>query len=277
MIKYQKIVQETKEAILEAQTTLPNWVISKLEKRKKEEKEPAKTQIQNILKNTKIAQKEKKPICQDTGLPMFFTKIGNQVDIDFSIKKALTQATKEATEEIPLRPSVVSPLKRKNTGNNTGKDVPIINYEIIKGNKLEVVFFPKGAGSENMSKQKMLNPGEKNGLVDWIVEKVKEAGPKPCPPVFLGIGIGGSFDYSAKLSKKALLELPQRSDDEMGRLEEEILEKVNSLNIGPMGLGGETTALDVSIKKAHCHTASLPVSLNIQCWANRISKRVFEE
>ncbi|PTD94607.1 fumarate hydratase [archaeon SCG-AAA382B04] len=277
MIKYEQIVREIKEAIKESQTTLPDWVISKLEDIKENETKKAKEQIETILENIRIAKEEKKPICQDTGVPIFYVKHGTQLSLDFSLSKALKEVTQKATQEIPLRPSIVSPWERKNTGDNTGDKIPIINYEPVEGSKLEIIVFPKGAGSENMSKQKMFNPGQKGEVIEWIIDSVQEAGPKPCPPIFLGIGIGGTFDYSTQLSKEALIELPQQSQGKIRELEREILEKVNSLEIGPMGLGGKTTALDVKIKTAHCHTASLPVAINIQCWANRKAKRVFEE
>lgn len=269
MVNYEEVVQKTKEAIKEAETTLPSKVIKDLKKLKKRETDSAKKQIQNILKNLELAQEKEKPICQDTGVPIFFVKIGRQLDLDFSLKKALTEATEKTTQEIPLRPSVVSPLERENNGRNTGKKVPIIDYELIEKNKLEITFLPKGAGSENVSQQKMMRPGDRDKLISWIKEKVKEAGPKPCPPLYLGIGIGGSFDYSTKLAKKALLDESNKKREKITELKQKILKEVNSLEIGPMGLGGKKTVLGVNIETAACHTASFPVALNIQCWANR--------
>jgi len=274
---YKRVVNAAKEAIKEAETSVPSWVKSKIKKSIDEEKEVASNQLNNILKNINIASEKNKPLCQDTGIPIFFLRIGTEFPVNFPLRSAFEDAMELATEEIPLRPSIVNPFNRKNSGNNVGDKVPILNTEIVEGsNSFEITAFPKGAGSENLSKQWMLLPDEVNDIDSYIVDAVDKAGGKPCPPLILGIGIGGSFDYSTNLAKKALIGEPNTSDGCIGSLEDQILAKVNSLGIGPMGIGGKTTCLGVSIETASCHTASLPVALNIQCWASRTATKVLE-
>ena len=173
---------------------------------------------------------------------------------------------------MPLRPNVVDPLTRENTGTNTGKDVPLVDIEIIEGNYIELIIFPKGFGSENNNAMKMALPGEGvEGIKNFVVDTVLAAGGKPCPPTRIGVGIGGSSDYALKLAKKALLrEVSSKNpDNRLAELEQELLELVNSTGIGPMGLGGNTTALDVKIELVDTHTAGLPIGICIQCWAAR--------
>lgn len=200
-----------------------------------------------------------------------FVDVGNELHIDFDLSQAIAEGVRHATDQIPLRPNAVDPLTRINSGDNTGNGIPDINYSFVEGNELCITVAPKGAGSENMSALKMFNPTEVSGIHNFILETVLNAGGMPCPPVIVGVGIGGTFDKSARLAKKALLE----DTDDMNEMERELLAEINSLGIGPMGMGGNTTALAVHIKKAHCHTASLPVAVNIQCWANRHATCVF--
>ena len=234
----------------------------------------AKSQLQAILKNIEIAKKHGVPMCQDTGIMIFFAELGTEFQPGFDLEAAIREAVILATAEIPLRPNAVDPLTRKNSGNNTGTGIPDIHWKLVPGNQLKITAAPKGAGSENMSSLRMLNPTETGSIKNFVLETIVNAGGMPCPPLTIGVGIGGSFDAAARLAKEALLE---PLDTPMEGLEREILEAVNSLGIGCMGLGGSTTALSVHVKTAYCHTASLPVAVNIQCWANRHASVVFRE
>lgn len=264
-MNYEEVMNAVMEIIVKAQTELPSDVVSALKKAyESEESEIAKRNLEVILENIEIAKKSKLPICQDTGIPFFFVEIGRELSLDFDIKKAIANAVRKLTPTI-LRPNAVHPLTRKNSGDNTGIGVPVVNLDIVEGDRLRIAYMPKGAGSENMSQLRMFLPMEADKIKKFVLETVARAMGMPCPPIIIGLGVGGSFDVSAKLAKKALL----RSLDSMNEFELEILEAVNSLGIGPMGLGGKTTALAVLSELNHCHTASLPVAVNIQCWANR--------
>ncbi|MEM0022327.1 MAG: fumarate hydratase [Archaeoglobaceae archaeon] len=265
MLEFEKFVEAVKQLILKAHTEIPEDVEKALRGAYEiEESEIARRNLEMILENLEIAKKNRVPICQDTGLPIFFVEIGRDFELDFDIKKAISVAVKEMTPKI-LRPNAVHPITRVNSGDNTGVGVPIVNCEIVDGHRLRIVYLPKGAGSENVSALRMLLPMEVKKIKNFVVEVVANAMGLPCPPIVVGLGIGGSFDLSTKLAKKALL----RRLDSMNEFELEILSAVNDLGIGPMGLGGKTTALAVLSEIAHCHTASLPVAVNIQCWANR--------
>lgn len=264
-MNYEDVVNAVSELIVRAQTELPSDVVQALRRAYEiEESEIARKNLEVILQNIEIARRSKLPICQDTGIPFFFVEVGTELRLDFDIKKAIREAVRRLTPSV-LRPNAVHPLTRENSGDNTGLGVPIVNIDLVDGDRLRIAYMPKGAGSENMSQLKMLLPMETGKIKRFVVETVARAMGMPCPPVIIGLGIGGSFDVSAKLAKKALL----RSLDSMNEFELEILEAVNSLGIGPMGLGGKTTALAVLSNLNHCHTASLPVAVNIQCWANR--------
>jgi fumarate hydratase subunit alpha len=265
-ISYGIIVNSVTEILKKAQTGLPQDVIDALRKAQAQESSPiAREQLEAILKNIDIAGRKGIPLCQDTGILIFFVEIGREVKLDFDLEAAIIEGSQIATETIPLRPNAVEPLTRHNTGTNTGDGIPDIKYEFVEGDQIRITAAPKGAGSENMSALKMFNPTEADRIREFVLETVLKAGGKPCPPIIVGIGIGGSFDKAARLSKLALLE----DTDKMDGFEVSILQDINALGIGPMGLGGDTTALAVHIKKACCHTASLPVAVNIQCWANR--------
>lgn len=246
---------------------------------KNEEDELAILNIEAILKNIEIAKEKNIPMCQDTGLPIVFVKLGN-VKVK-NLKKSIEEGIKKGTKEIPLRPNIVDPITRKNTNNNIGEMIPPIDIELIDENYIEITLLPKGFGSENNNALKMALPGEgKEGIIDFVVETVLNAKGKPCPPTVIGVGIGGTSDLALKLGKKALLqEVGKRNPDStLAELEETILEKINNSGIGPMGLGGKTTALDVKILKASTHTAGLPIGVCIQCWANRHSTiRIYDE
>ena len=231
-----------------------------------------KAQLKAILDNIKIAEDEGRPMCQDTGLILFYVDVGDGFGFISGVEEALTNAVRRATVEIPLRPNVVDPFTRKNSNDNTGLRMPYINWRFVQGEGLKLTVLPKGAGSENMSSLKMLKPTEGAlGIKNFVLETVMEAGGQPCPPVIIGVGIGGSFDIAASLAKKAILKPlgEPNPDPYLAKLEKELLEAVNSTGIGPMGLGGRSTALGVNIEYAYTHTACLPVAVNIQCWAAR--------
>ncbi len=230
----------------------------------------ARLNLGAVLDNIKAAEDMGVPLCQDTGLPIIFVKLGN-VEVE-NLLEGIRKGLERATREIPLRPNVVDPFTRKNTGNNIGQLIPQIDVELIKGDYLEITVFPKGFGSENNNALKMALPGEgEDGVKNFVLETVLAAGGKPCPPIVIGVGIGGSSDLALKMAKKALLgEVGVRNPDErLARLEEDILNEVNNTGIGPMGLGGKSTALDVKILTADTHTAGLPIGVCIQCWAAR--------
>jgi len=265
-VSYDIVVDSVVDILKKAQTHLPQDVIDALRKARSQESSAiAREQLEAILKNIDIAARKQVPLCQDTGILIFFVEIGRDVKLDFSIEAAINEAVRIATESIPLRPNAVDPITRHNTGTNTGNGIPDIKYEFVEGDKIRITAAPKGAGSENMSALRMFNPTEADRIREFVVETILKAGGKPCPPIIVGIGIGGSFDKAARLSKLALLEDTGKMDE----FERSILNDINTLGIGPMGLGGDNTALAVHIKKACCHTASLPVAVNIQCWANR--------
>ena len=260
----QSDVTEATIAILKkAHTTLPSWVVERIEAAFREETNPvARSQMEAILENIKIAGEEEIPICQDTGLSIFHVELGRDLKVSFDLKDAIAKGVRRATEEVPLRPNAVDPLTRKNTGDNTGPGIPDLILDLVPGDTLRITAFPKGAGSENMGSLAMLNPAD--DPLEFVLGEVAVRAGKACPPVFVGVGIGGTFDLAARLAKKALLKMPGSSD-----LELDLLARINELGIGPMGLGGDTTALGVKVETACCHTASLPVAVNLQCWANR--------
>ncbi len=239
-----------------------------------EESEAGKEVFQQLLQNAEIAAQEKLALCQDTGLAIFFVELGDAVELlkdgPQSLRQALEEGTAEGYQEGYLRKSVCHPLTRKNTGTNT----PVfLHLDIVGGDKLKIVFMAKGGGAENMSALKMMPPSAGvKGVEDFVVETVLKAGPNPCPPTVVGVGIGGNFEYVALLAKKALLREPlaaPHQEEEIARLEQRILERINKSGIGPMGLGGRITALAVHIEIAPCHIASFPVAVNLNCHSHR--------
>jgi fumarate hydratase subunit alpha len=223
----------------------------------------ARGEFANILKNITEAEQLGVPLCQDTGVPVVYLTIPPDVPLTRDLYEGVAEGVRRATREIPLRPNVVDPLSRHNTGDNTGVGMPAIHIQ--PGDKFTVTVLPKGAGAENVSAITMLLPTHQYGIEGFIVETMLKAEGRPCPPVVLGVGIGSTFDGAAALAKEALL----LTVDTMTSYELGICTAVNRLGIGPMGLGGDTTALAVKVKTASCHTASLPVAVNIQCWAHR--------
>ncbi len=244
-----------------------------------EDNQVAKANLGAIVRNLEVASTERIPICQDTGTPTFFVELGEDFPIKAGLREIIEQATIKATQEIPLRPNAVNPWTYENSGNNVGRLVPIIHWEVVPGDELKITYLAKGGGSENTSKLYMLSPvlGLK-GIKKAVIDAVVEAGPKPCPPIIVGVGVGGGADMAMKLAKKATLRrLDEKNPDpKLADLEEELLQKINSLGLGPMGLGGKTYALAVKIEWAHKHPASLPVGISTLCWAARKSIAVFK-
>lgn len=235
-----------------------------------EDSDIARLNIKSILTNLELAEEKGIPMCQDTGLPIIFVKLG-KVQVE-NLEQGIIDGVKLATQNVPLRTNVVDPLTRKNTGNNVGKGIPQINVELTDEPILELTVFPKGFGSENNNKLAMLLPGEGvEGIKKFFKESILSAGGKPCPPTVIGVGIGGSSDMVMKLAKKALLRpVDERNFDErLAVLEDELYDIANATGIGPMGLGGKTTVLGVNVELADTHTAGLPVGICVQCWAAR--------
>ncbi|MCJ7607213.1 MAG: fumarate hydratase [Thermoplasmata archaeon] len=232
--------------------------------------EVPKMQMKTILDNIDMAEKGNTPMCQDTGVTIFYVTLPKSCTTD--VEKGIIEGVRRATKEVPLRPNAVHPITRKNPGDNVGLRMPYINWKVGDKDYIEITVMPKGAGSENMSQMAMLTPSQGlKGIKEFVLSTVLRAGGNPCPPMILGIGIGGSADISMKLAKEALLRPlnVRHSDPEIATLETELLESMNMLGIGPMGLGGKTSLLGVNIEYAYCHTASLPVAINVQCWAAR--------
>ena len=266
------IVDGIVQLIQKAETQLPKDVVNALKRAYDIEKGIAKTQIGAIIENVQLARDTNRPMCQDTGIQTFFVKIGIESPYANQIKDLIVQAVKKATKQIPLRPNTVDTLTNENHKDNTGLHLPYITLDIVKGDKIEITSFPKGGGSENMSKLGMLKPGVGlEGVKNFVVNEVIKAGGQPCPPTVVGVGIGGGADLSLKLGKIALLRPigVRNKNKKIAEMEQEITNRINKSGIGPMGLGGKTTVLDVHIEIAHRHPASLPVGIIIQCWANR--------
>ena len=267
-----KIIEAVKEMCISANLYLADDMDGKIRQAAKEEDSTLGKQILNqLIENMEIAGEDKTPICQDTGMAVFFVNVGQNLHIEgMNLTDAINEGVRRGYTEGYLRKSVVKdPLQRENTGDNTPA---IIHYDIVPGDKLEITIAPKGFGSENMSKVYMLKPADgEEGIRQSVLAAVKDAGPNACPPMVVGVGIGGTFEKCALMAKEALTreagshsEIPYVKD-----LEEELLEKINGLGIGPGGLGGTTTAMAVNINTYPTHIAGLPVAVNICCHVNR--------
>jgi fumarate hydratase subunit alpha len=273
-LKIETVVEDVGVKLLQlAVIKLPNDVKEALQQAyREEESEAGKTQLEAILKNIDLAEKTGTPICQDTGVIIFYIKAGAQAKNLDKIEKALQKATIRATKEVPLRPNAVNPFTQKNSGDNTGRYIPFIHWQIVPGNAIEVTVLPKGGGSENVCTLGMISPGEGvKGLKKFVVDAVMKAGAKPCPPNILGVAVGGGADIAMKLAKAALLRPlnEPNPDPELAKLEKELYDAANMTGIGPMGLGGKFTVLGVKVDYAHRHPASYPVAVAFQCWAAR--------
>jgi len=276
-IKAKKIEQAVERLYAKANYNLPKDVEQALKRSvKKETSKIAKNVLNVLIENSDIAKNELIPICQDTGLAIVFVEIGQDVCVmggDF--KEAVNSGVKNAVKKAFLRASVVGdPFDRANTKDNTPA---IIHTDIVPGSKIKISVMAKGAGSENMSALKMLKPSDgMSGVIDFVLETVKNAGPNPCPPIVVGIGIGGNFEKSAYLAKRSLLRRlgAKNQKKNIAQLEKTLLDRINKLKIGPSGFGGKTTCLAVNIETLPCHIASLPVAVNIECHAHRHAEAV---
>ena len=272
-----EITKNIKEMCIEANYILSDDVKNKIiNSAAVENSEIGKKILSQLEENMEIAEREQIPICQDTGMAVVFIKIGQEVHITGgSLEDAINQGVREGYTEGYRRKSVVKdPLIRENTKDNTPA---IIHYEIIPGDKVEITVAPKGFGSENMSRVCMLKPADGiEGVKNAVIETVKLAGPNACPPVVVGVGIGGTFEKCALLAKKALTRdiNSESSIEYVAELENELLDEINNLNIGPGGLGGKITALGVNIETYPTHIAGLPVAINMCCHVNRHKKRI---
>ena len=275
-IHISEIISTVRELCIESNYYLSSDVKEALCKAKENETWPlAENVLDQLILNSNIAKKEDMPICQDTGMACVFVGIGQEVHIVGGLlQDAINEGVRRGYDEGFLRKSVVKdPIHRVNTKDNTPA---IIYYDIVPGDKIKITVAPKGFGSENMSRIKMLKPSDGlQGVKDFIIETVKLAGPNPCPPIVVGVGIGGTFDKAAYLAKKALIRpLNKRNQDKFySDLEEELLEIINKLGIGPQGFGGKTTALGLNIETYPTHIAGLPVAVNINCHATRHKER----
>ncbi len=269
------ITAKVSELCIEAACNLGSDVIDAIKTAEKTEVSPlGKDVLGQLITNFELANKERRPMCQDTGLTIVYAEVGREVELDGSLSDAINEGVRQGYEEGLLRKSVCDPLTRTNTTDNTPA---IIHTTIVEGDALSLTVATKGAGSENMSGLAMLKPSEGvEGVKDFIVQVVKNAGGNPCPPIVVGVGIGGSFEKCAMLSKKAIMRTvgEPNPDPVIAALEAELLQSINDLGIGPMGFGGMITALAVHIEKHPCHIASLPVSVNMQCHADRHKQAV---
>ncbi len=270
-VKYSEIVERVSFMCQDANFDLGDDVVAAFNRFKKTEKSPSGREIlDQLLKNQEIARNEKIALCQDTGFAVFFVELGDDLRVEGgTLTDAINEGVRKGYGEGYLRKSICHPFTRKNTGDNTPA---IIHVELAKGEHLKIILAPKGGGSENMSGVMMLKPSDgKEGIKKSIIQIVKNSGANPCPPVIVGVGIGGTFEKAALISKKALLRPIGSSnpDPELDEMEKELLESINKLGIGPLGLGGSTTAMAVHIEMHPCHIASLPLAVNINCHSSR--------
>ena len=275
-ISTQEIIKVVRDLSIDANYNLGDDVLLAFNRAlEKEDSTAAREVIKELIENARIAREEKVPICQDCGLAVVFIEIGQDMHIiGGDLKEAINEGVRQGYRAGYLRKSACHPITRKNTGDNTPA---IIHMQIVPGNKMRIIFAPKGGGSENMSRVDMLSPAAGiEGVKDFVVKRVQESGSNPCPPTIVGIGVGGTFERSAILAKKALLRNigVRNPDPELAEIEEEILARINRLGIGPMGYGGNSTSLDVFLEIEPCHIASLPVAVNIQCHAARHKEAV---
>jgi len=282
MLSPEKIREEVKKAYISSCVRLPNEIKELFRQAKASEVEESLAQevFEILLQNADIAEKEGLPLCQDTGIPVVLVRISEGMIIPPGLENAINSGIAEAVAEGYLRASVAHPLTRENTRTNTPA---IIHYEVIpkagpQDDVFEIWIMPKGCGSENMSRLAMLKPADViEGIIQFVVETVKIAGPNPCPPLIVGVGIGGNFEHCAILAKKALFRPvgSSNSDPLARKLEENLLTEINKLGIGPLGFGGKTNALAVHVELAPCHIASLPVAVNLLCHSARVAKIKF--
>lgn len=274
-VDFERLGSELVEPIKKSVTTLPPDTLAAIKNARDREGGGGKVQLEAMLEAIEIGEDQGIPICQDTGTPTFYISVGSSFpaihELD-KIEPALKEAVRKATEEVPIRPNTVHPLTGKNPGDNTGNHIPHIEWSITEGDQFRMTYLPKGGGCTNMSQLTMMTPGRGlKGVKEIVLERIASMEGKPCPPTVVGVGIGGSASICLQLAKKALLrpvgtlhEEPQVAD-----LEKELMEKANRLGVGPMGVGGDVSVLDVKVEYEYRHPASFPVGITPQCWANR--------
>jgi fumarate hydratase subunit alpha len=270
-VAVKEITQLVRDLYIDANVNLGKDVVAALQQALDREESPiGKEVLSELIENARIAKTEVMPICQDTGLPVVFIELGQDVHLTGGdLSKAINAGIREGTHDGFLRPSLCHCLTRHNSGDNTP---PVIHLELVPGDRLKITVLPKGGGSENMSGVRMLTPSAGlEGIKEFVVQRVKESGANPCPPIIVGVGIGGSFDQAPLIAKKALLRPigSTNADPELAAIEANLLDRINDLGIGPSGYGGRVTALAVHVDMIPCHIASLPVAINIQCHAHR--------
>jgi fumarate hydratase subunit alpha len=275
-VQASEITRAVKDLFIDANCNLGEDVLAAFDRAIATDESPvAKEVLRELKENARIARDEQSPICQDTGLAVLFVEIGQDVHIvGGDLKAAINEGVKRGYGEGYLRKSACHPFTRANTKDNTPA---VIHFDIVPGDKVRIVAVPKGGGAENMSRVDMLSPSAGlEGIKDFIVRRIEASGSNPCPPTVVGVGIGGTFERSALLAKKALMRKigERNTDPELATVEVEVLARLNKLGIGPMGYGGNTTSLDVFFEVEPCHIASLPVAVNVQCHAARHKEAV---
>ena len=274
-IEFDVIVKAVRDIIVHCGTDLPQDAYDALKEAMENEKSPvSKEVIRQILENADIAKNEKRPLCQDTGLAVFFVKVGEDVKVKGGLlRDAINKGTEQGYTDAYLRASTCEPFSRANLKDTVGYNLPaIIHFDLVAGDKIDIEYAAKGGGSENVSRARVFPPAAgKDGIVEYVKEVISDAGPNPCPPITVGVGIGGTFEKAAISSKHALFRDigSVNEDPEMAELEERMMAEINNLGIGAMGMGGTKTALAVHIESNPCHIASLPVSVNVQCHSSR--------
>lgn len=271
-ISVKKVTQAVKELVRSSAFCLADGVDEMLESAlERETNETAAFALKTLISNARLAKERELPVCQDTGMAIIFAEVGQDVRLtDGNFTEAINEGVRQGYEEFHLRKSVLDPVTRKNTGDNTPA---VIHTELVSGDRLKLTLLPKGFGSENMSKLFMLTPAAgMSGVMDKVVEAVQVAGSNPCPPVIVGVGIGGTADYAMLLAKKALIRSGRSDDETLRKVELELIDRINALGIGAQGFGGKTTVLDVRIEKYPTHIAALPVGVSIQCNAHRMAQ-----
>ena len=273
-------IKEAAKAIVKMASVSPaDEVVNALKNAVKIEiHEPSKVQLNAILTNIDLARQYNAAVCQDTGVPTFFIKLGDGFPIRSKLFSILTEAVREVTKELPLRSNSVDPLTERNTGDNTGIGIPVFDVELFDGDYLEMIYTPKGGGTELPSKAFVVPPGNAwERLPELVLNAVIDAGPMPCPPVIVGVGIGPNLDVAAKLAKKAAVLRPvgsRNSNPGIAKIEDALLEAINKLGIGAHGTGGRVTALDVHIEYAYRHPATFAIGIVFSCWATRRARAI---
>ncbi|MEZ0575050.1 fumarate hydratase [Halodesulfovibrio aestuarii] len=272
-IKAEIIHDAVVNLVLTAARYLPEDVKQAIaDARENEDSASAREILGQLLENAELAASSGLPLCQDTGVGVFFVELGDQVHVEGNLIEIINNAMTEGYDKGLLRKSLCHPLTRANTGDNSPA---VVHVDIVPGDKINIKHMAKGGGSENMSRCTMLTPAQGwEGIKEFVVRRMAEAGPNPCPPTIVGVGIGGTFDLAPTLAKKALFRplSEPNPDPELAAMEEELLAEINKLGIGPMGLGGKTTSLGVKIEMRPCHIASLPLAVNVQCHSSRIKE-----